>query len=921
MKRPRIVARLIDLRPGESRTTILSFIVLALMAGGYTALETARDAWLVTWLPRRHFGFVYIALAACALPAAALLARIGRRWDPRRLLVILLLISAMAAMVYVGLPIRQVVVVAFYVTAGLISSAVFPQFWVLIGTALTVGQNRRLIGPIGSAAVMGSVAGASAAAATISLLPIQGLIACSAATLAAAAGVAVFIPGPTTRGKPSTSRNAAPGLATSMGAFREEPLLLRVAVLVALTTATGLVIDYFFKSTIARTIPAASRATFIARYYAVVNVVALVVQLFVGGALVRGFGVANSIVVTPLLSALGGTGALIAHAFATPVLILKAADASLRSSINRLTTELVYLPVSLSGRERAKPFIDGALVRVVQALTAGTLLGLGSAHMLHPLTFGAIVVVLSVLWLIAAVTMRPHYLGQLRRSVVPILDDDRSALELDLPSAELVVEHLGSDDPMVVLAAMNTLERRGRQRLIPALALRHPDARVLRRALEIFGAGGSDRSDWHSLATRLLEHTDERVRIAAAGALSAHGKLDFDRLASDSSPGVRGYASLHAALVGPHENLVDDPRLAAALRGDAATLTGLLVAVAVADPSPRVSRVLLALADLPDGPGTPAWVNLLARAAVRHSEVAMIPRLIAELRRWETRETIRGALVSLGEPAFAQVAKALADGTNTRRLRVQLPQTLGRFGTPEAAEKLLERVEHDPDGLVRYKALRALGRVVADDRVGVDRRRIAQCVHANLVGYFGLLGLRVAIGTAPPRPSGQQSSAFRLLSGLLDDKLRQSIERTFRLLKIAHPKEDIHRVYLACIGSDKRARANASEFLDALLWRREERPLRVLVRIVSDDLTPEAAVNVASAYLGLTPPRTHQEAVQAALADADIKVAALAAMYAVATGSDGLVASVHRAQEKRPSLAPAALDMFQGAFPARQVST
>ncbi len=541
--------------------------------------------------------------------------------------------------------------------------------------------------------------------------------------------------------------------------------------------------------------------------------------------------------------------------------------------------------------------------------------------MLRPVVFGAIVVVLSVLWLVAATTMRPHYLGQLRRSVVPVLDDDRSALELDLPSAELVVEHLGSDDPMMVMAAMNTLERRGRQRLIPALVLRHPDERVLRRALEIFGAGGSTRSDWHSLATRLLEHTDDRVRIAAASALSAHGKLDFDRLASDSSPGVRGYASLHAALVGRHENLVDDPRLAAALRGDAATVTGLLVAVAVADPSPRVSRVLLALADLHDGPHTPSWINLLARATVRQGEGAMIPRLIAQLDRWETRETIRGALVSLGEPAFAQVAKALDDVASTRRLRVQLPQALGRFGTTEAAEKLLDHVEHDPDGLVRYKALRALGRVVADYRVGADRRRIANCVRANLVGYFALLGLRVALGTAPPQPSGRQSSAFRLLAGLLDDKLRQSIERAFRLLKIAHPKEDIHRVYLACIGSDKRARANASEFLDALLWRREERALRALVRIVSDDLSPEAAVKVASAHLGLTPLHTHQEAVQAALADADIKVAALAAMYAVATGTDGLVASVQRAQEKRPSLAPAALGIFQGAFPAGQVPT
>jgi hypothetical protein len=278
-------------------------------------------------------------------------------------------------------------------------------------------------------------------------------------------------------------------------------------------------------------------------------------------------------------------------------------------------------------------------------------------------------------------------------------------------------------------------------------------------------------------------------------------------------------------------------------------------------------------------------------------------------------------LVTLGEPAFAQVAKALEDVTNPRRLRVQLPQTLGRFGTAEAAEALLDRVEHDPDGLVRYKALRALGRLVADYRIGVDRSRVARCVRANFVSYFVLLGMRVALGASPLQASGRQSSAFQLLAGLLDDKLRQSIERAFRLLKIAHPKEDIHRVYLACMGSDKRARANAAEFLDALLWRREERPLRVLVRIVADDLSREAAVDLAAAHLGLMPPRTHLEAVQVALADADIKVAALAAMYAVATGADGLIASVHKAQEKRPSLAPAARGIFQDAFSARPVPT
>jgi AAA family ATP:ADP antiporter len=920
VKRPRALVRLIDLRPGELRLTILSFAVLMLTSAGYTMLETARDALLVTWLPRRYFGLVYIALAACALPAAALLARVARRLDPRPVLVVLLWLSATAAMVYVALPVRQFVVVAFYVTVGLISSAVFPQFWVLMGTALTVGQSRRLIGPIGSAAVVGSVLGASAAAAAMSWLPVRGLNVLSGAAFAVAAGVAFFVPRPAIQRTPSKSPGPTPAL-TKIGAFREEPFLVRVALLVALTTATALVIDYFFKSTISRTIPVASRGMFIARYYAIVNVVAVVVQVFLGGVLVRAFGVANSMVVTPLLLVLGGVAALVGHAFAMPMLILKGADASLRSSINRLTTELAYLPVSTSGRERAKPFIDGALVRIVQALTAGALLGLGTAHMLRPLAFSAIVIVLSLLWLVAAITMRPHYLGQLRRSVVPAFDDDRSTLELDLPSAELAVEHLGSDDPQVVLAAMNTLERRGRQRLIPALVLRHPDERVLRRALDIFAAAPSTRRDWHTLAKQLIEHSDESVRIAAASALSAHGELDFDRLASDSSPGVRGYASLHAALAGPHEHLVDDPRVAAALRGDRALLTGLLVAVTVAEPSPRVSSVLLALVDHSEGTPSRSWINLLASATVRQGVVAMVPHLVALLPHWESRENVRAALVSLGEPAFAQVATALRDVSYARHLRIQLPQTLARFGTPEAAEALLDRIEHDPDGLLRYRALRALGRLVADRRFRVDRRRVAACVHGNFVAYFRLLGLRVALGQAPPESSITQSSAFRLLAGLFDDKLRQSIERAFRLFKIAHPKEDIHRVYLACIGTDKRARSNASEFMDALLWRREERSLRALVRIVTDDLSREAVVNLAAAHLGLTMPRSHQEAVETALADDDIKVAALAALYAATTRSNRLIASVHKAEEERPSLALAARGIFRGALPGRPVPT
>src|SRR5205814_4563664 len=103
------------------------------------------------------------------------------------------------------------------------------------------------------------------------------------------------------------------------------------------------------------------------------------------------------------------------------------------------------------------------------------------------------------------------------------------------------------------------------------------------------------------------------------------------------------------------------------------------------------------------------------------------------------------------------------------------------------------------DGLVRYKALRGLGRLVADHReIELDRRAVERLAHANLVEHLRLLAHRVQF----PKEVSPDDAPSRLLVGLLDDKITQSLECTFRLLKIAHRKEDIHRVHGAALSDD-----------------------------------------------------------------------------------------------------------------------
>jgi hypothetical protein len=456
---------------------------------------------------------------------------------------------------------------------------------------------------------------------------------------------------------------------------------------------------------------------------------------------------------------------------------------------------------------------------------------------------------------------------------------------MDLATAELIVEHLGSDDPLLVLAAMTALERRGRHRFVPSLILEHGDACVLARALAILGK--TARSDWHARARRALTHPAEPVRLAAARALAAHGRLDPEHLMDDAAPVVRGYATVHAALRDPGGASVQDPRVLGALTGRAAR-AGALAAIADAPPSERAGSLLVALVEHAERaePGDAAFAELVARATAQQGEARVIPALVAQLGRRAGRESIRAALVALGDRAARALSATLTDTTADAAVRAHVPQSLARFGTAWAAERLLVCIESEPDARVRFKAIGALARVVAEHRVAVDRARVERCARAQLETYFRRLALRVALGEAPEDEASR--ATHELLTGLLDDKLRQSIERTFRLLAAAHPREDVRRLHAAHASADARARAHASELLEAILSRRDQRALRDAIRIVSDDLSPAEQLRRVRARasarapetLGVRAPHSRDEALRAALGDPDAKLAAIASLHA-----------------------------------------
>jgi len=899
--------RLLDLRPGEGRTVIRTFSVLFLVIGGHTMLETARDALFLTRLPARQLNLVYIALAGLSFFVASGSARLASRFGRRNALFGTLCVAAIATtLLYAGSPTPRAVM-ALYVISGLIGAALTAQFWLLTAQLFTSAQGRRLFGPIASGGVIGGLVGAGSAAVVVSAMAVASLLLCAAGAFVAAAAILTTLDA----SEAAPAREAAsngeeldpeqvdrPSTVTNL-----RPYVGRVALLVGLATGGVLIVDYLFKSTAAHAIPPARLGVFFARYYAVMNAASLVVQLLVASRVIRRLGVAGASGVMPALVLVGALATFVSGGALLPVLATRLVDGSLRHSLNRVAMELLYLPMPTGVRERAKSLIDTVLTRLVQAGVAGVLFAFG--RVLTPRLLAAVVVAVGSVWLLVALGIRRPYLDLFRRALTQgtlAMDDEGS--EIDVNAAEALVEAMAHPEPTHVVAALDVLEQRQRAKLIPALILYHDAEIVLRRALEIFGR--SQRDDWISLGERLLSHPVVAVRISAIRALARRGVATaLSRATADASAEVQAYAIYHLAIAVPDLDLRTSPALTALLDapGHAGEQGRQVLLSAIADaPDPRAIPIVLAVLEGSSFRDPRVDVSLAARAMEALPDSRYIPHCVARLAHRPGREAIRSALVALGPPALAALTAALDDPDTTRRVRVHAPWAIAEHQTQAACDVLEARLtrERETDGFVRYKVLRALGHIVAQTDVRVDRLAIERLALQTLIEHLRLASLRIALSRDGDL-GREEDRAMSMLSGLLESKSAQAIERAFRLLKIAHRREDIHRVHTASTSSDRKARSDAGEFLDTLLSRRDQADLRAAFRLVVDDLAPADLASRAGVFTGPLPSDRHG-ALDLLIADRDEALAVLASYCGLSLGVERLRVTVERTRQTRPSL-------------------
>ena len=886
-----LLRRIVDLRAGEGRLLFSMSLILALVTGAHTVLETARDTLFLSKLPPDRLAFVYVLLAALSLVVGALSSAISRRFGRRAGFVITLGLSAYAITVLYLRPPTPLSVFVLYITSGVIGTILMLQFWLFAGQLFSVAQGKRLFGAMAAGGVLGATIGATVAAVMLRFVAAQTLLVVGAVTFLAAALCVTIVP--TEEEVDATDPTPVSPFAwlKDVSLLRDNRYVALIGTLVAVSTAAVLITDYLFKSTAAVAYPK-DLGTFLGGYYAVQNAMSLFVQVVLTGAIVRKLGVTSALLLFPVLLASGALGVFITGGFAF-ALGAKATDGSLRHSLHRVTSELLLLPLPSGIRDKSKRLFDTMLGRGAQAVAATAIVVLAAQGLAVPHVLGAVVLLLAVVWLGVALMLRAPYLDVFRtalaRGELP-----EGEQELDLSAVETILESLASPEEAQVVAAIDLLAHTRKNRLLPALILYHESPVVLEHALAVFatdtrggGRGASPRRDFGPLAERLLGHRDPTVRGAAVRALAASGNRGAAELAlDDADPGVRAHAAFF--LVDPHADPAADARVAAMLAesgADGPALRKALLEMVSTHGEPRwapVVREILkreAVRRIPPG---------LAATAVRRTLASdLAPYLVERLAERGDRLLVRDALVALGEPGFRALADVLESEDASIRSKRQVARAIAAFGSQEAVDLLTNRVEHEKRSAVRYRVLRALGRLSTDakegniDKLKFDREKFEAFTGKELTEYLESFELYVALDES------RSSDVEHILVDLLKDHLEQTLERAFRFLQLAHKNEDIQSAYLAVVRGDKRARATALEFLDVLTLR--ERTVRALLRLVVDELpAPERVRRARELFEREGPPASREKALARLATDEDELLASLAstAMTSTATSEE-----------------------------------
>ncbi len=420
----RLVDFLFGVRKEEVGLAAILFSGYGLILLTYFFLKPARDSLFLAGPGPNNLPVVFVLIALAALPVTLLYGRLARILDLSRLIKVTsaVLIGCLLLLRWLLALELWWIYYAFYVWVGIYGILTTSQFWLFANSVLDSAQARRIFGVVNLGGILGAIIGGETASFLVGVVEVStrdlllfcaGFLALSTLLLnrvgglvrrdARAAAAAVPLQEPV--------RNS---LREVLSMVRSHRQLAGIGGLLSLTMLVATLVDFQFKTVAVEAYPdQQALAAFLGKFYGRLSMVSLLLQTFLTYRLIRLWGVAGAILLLPVGLLLTSFGMLAVPSLWGAVL-LRGIDGSLRSSIDKTGRELLFLPVPMEVKKRAKVFIDLFVDRWSRGLAGGLLLVLTSFLHYSVSWISVAVIVLAGLWAALGLVVRHGYVNAFR---------------------------------------------------------------------------------------------------------------------------------------------------------------------------------------------------------------------------------------------------------------------------------------------------------------------------------------------------------------------------------------------------------------------------------------------------------------------------------------------------------------------------
>jgi AAA family ATP:ADP antiporter len=377
-----LLARAVDVRPGEAAALLLSFAYFFCLLSGYYVLRPLREEMGIA-SGVEHLHWLFSGTFAAMLAAVPLFGWVVARLPRRRFVPLVYRFFAANILLFFALftlGVGDVAVArAFYIWVSLFNLFVVSVFWSVMADLFTNEQGRRLFGFVAAGGSAGALVGPSLTAAlAVPLGPVNLLLIAVVLLELAAQCARLLFRHEAARGE-SPARAAAPiggSILAGFTAVLRSRYLAGLCLYMLLFTATSTFLYVEQANIVAGAFDdPAERTRLFALVDLAVGLLTLATQLFATGRLMRWIGVTGALVAAPALTAVGFLILAVA-----PTLALVVAFQALRRAANFAVSqparEVLFTVIGREAKYKSKNFIDTAVYRGGDAASGWAFAGL-----------------------------------------------------------------------------------------------------------------------------------------------------------------------------------------------------------------------------------------------------------------------------------------------------------------------------------------------------------------------------------------------------------------------------------------------------------------------------------------------------------------------------------------------------------------